>query len=276
MALVTLEQVSLEFGDQIILREAELNIEAGERVCLIGRNGAGKTSLLRLITGELQPDHGDVQRHGGVVISQLNQTLPEEMERSVRDMVASGLDEIRSLVVEYERLSRESQDSQTLRQLEALQRQVDTHGGWNLDQRIDAMVSQLELPADQSMSDLSGGWRRRVSLACALVSEPDLLLLDEPTNHLDLATIDWLEHRVRSYPGSVLFITHDRAFVQKLATRIVEIDRGKLVSWPGDYQRYLTQKDQAIREEDDDNAKFDKKLAEEEAWVRQGRHAPGS
>jgi ATP-binding cassette subfamily F protein uup len=270
MSLVTFDEVSLEFGEQVLLREASMAIEPGERVCLIGRNGAGKTSLLKLITGEHEPDAGTIKFRGGIGISELSQTLPTEFDKTVRESVTDGLNAVRRLVEDYERLSGTELDKHGLRELEDLQRQIDARGGWNLETRVETVISELGLPAAARLGELSGGWRRRVDLGKALVSKPDLLLLDEPTNHLDLATIEWLENQVRAWAGAVIFITHDRAFLQKLATRILEIDRTKLISWDCDYLTYLRRKDKALRDEQEANARFDKKLAEEEVWVRQG------
>jgi ATP-binding cassette subfamily F protein uup len=270
MSLVRFDQISLSFGDQVILRDADLLIEPGERVCLIGRNGAGKTSLLRLISGQYEADSGEIQFRSDLRVSQLSQTLPEAMDKTVREAVTDGLSDLRDLCDDYHRRSQESLDTRGLRELEDLQHKIDALDGWHTEQRVDAIMTEMRLPASEKMSALSGGWRRRVGLATALVGKPDLLLLDEPTNHLDLASITWLEDRVRSFPGSVLFITHDRAFLQRLATRIVEIDRGRLLSWPGDYRAYLRRKRAADDEEDRRNAEFDKRLAEEEAWIRQG------
>ncbi|HCU89781.1 MAG TPA: ABC transporter ATP-binding protein [Gammaproteobacteria bacterium] len=270
MAIFTFEQVSLAFGDQIILEASELAIEHGERVCLIGRNGAGKTTLLKLITGEIEPDHGEVRFTSGIQISQLDQTLPNALNLTVHDFVTAGLGELRELIALYERRSQETLDSSGLRELESLQRQIESHGGWNIDQQVDIVLTDLGLPAERLLGELSGGWQRRVGLARALVSNPDLLLLDEPTNHLDLSTIEWLENRILGFSGSILFITHDRAFLQRLATRIVEIDRAKIRSWPGDYRTYLRDKEKAGAEEIRGNALFDKRLQTEEAWIRQG------
>ncbi len=270
MSLLRFDEVSLEFGDLKILTDAELSIDAGERVCLIGRNGAGKSTTLRLITGELEPDRGEIVRGQDLVTSQLAQTLPEAMNLPVRDVVRSGLDEIEALLSEYQRRSRLDLDRQGMLELEALHAKIEAHEGWHIEQRVDTVITDLNLPADKKMNELSGGWRRRVALAKALVQKPDLLLLDEPTNHLDIATIKWLEDRVYSYPGAVMFITHDRAFLERLATRIVEIDRAKLISWPGNYEDYLRRKEKALEDEAAANARFDKKLEEEEAWIRQG------
>ncbi|MDJ0904694.1 MAG: ATP-binding cassette domain-containing protein [Woeseiaceae bacterium] len=270
MALIRFDEISLAFGDHVILREADLVIEPGERVCLIGRNGAGKSTTLKLIAGELEHDSGDIVRGSNLIVSQLAQTLPEAMDMPVRDIVRSGLTDIEKLLETYQQQSRLELDKHGLRELEALHAKIDAHDGWHIEQRVDETISDLEIPADKKMNQLSGGWRRRVALAKALVQKPDLLLLDEPTNHLDIATIKWLEDRVYSYPGSVLFITHDRAFLQRLATRILEIDRSKLTSWPGNYDNFLRRKEKALEDEKTANDKFDKKLAQEEEWIRQG------
>ena len=270
MALIRFDEVTLAFGDLKILREAELAIEPGERVCLIGRNGAGKSTTLKLIAGELEHDSGEIVRGSNLIVSQLAQTLPEAMDMPVRDIVRSGLTDIEKLLETYQQQSQLKLDKHGLRELEALHAKIDAHDGWHIEQRVDETISDLEIPADKQMNQLSGGWRRRVALAKALVQKPDLLLLDEPTNHLDIATIKWLEDRVYSYPGSVLFITHDRAFLQRLATRILEIDRGKLTSWPGNYENFLRRKEKALDDEKSANEKFDKKLAQEEEWIRQG------
>ena len=270
MSILRFDEVSLEFGEQKILTEADLAIEAGERICLIGRNGAGKSTTLKLICGEIEPDRGAITRSSDLVISQLAQTLPEAMDLIVRDVVRSGLNEVQHLFEEYQRLSKVDLDRQGLLDIEVLHAKLDAHDGWHIEQRVDTTISELNLPADKKLSELSGGWRRRVALAKALVRTPDLLLLDEPTNHLDIATIKWLEDRVYAYPGAVLFITHDRAFLDRLATRIVEIDRGRLTSWPGNYQNYLVRKEKALEDESAANARFDKKLEQEEIWIRQG------
>jgi len=270
VSLIRFKAVSLDFGEQKILTQADFAIEPGERVCLIGRNGAGKSTTLKIITGELEADQGEIVRRAGLVVSQLEQSLPHARNMTVREALKSGLAAIQALLDEYHRRSQQSVDPEGLRELEELHTQIDTHGGWHLGQRIETTISELNLPADKTMNELSGGWRRRVALAKALVQKPDLLLLDEPTNHLDIVTIKWLENVVHSYDGSVLFITHDRAFLQRLATRIVEIDRSKLTSWPGNYQNYLRRKEAALEAEARENARFDKKLEQEEIWIRQG------
>ena len=270
MSLLRFDGVCLEFGDQVILRDAELAIEPGERVGLIGRNGAGKSTTLKLISGALEPDQGEIVTRAGLIVSQLEQTLPAAMDQTVSEVIRSGLTGIEALLAEYAEKSRRSLDRHGLRELEALHARIDAHEGWHLEQRVETTITELNLPAERRMDELSGGWRRRVALARALVQKPDLLLLDEPTNHLDIATIRWLEDRVYGYPGAVLFITHDRAFLQRLATRIVEIDRGRLTSWPGDYDNYLRRKEKAVEDEIAAEDRFDKKLEQEEVWIRQG------
>ena len=270
MTLIRIDDISIEFGDVPLLINAQLTVESGERICLIGRNGAGKSTLLKILTGQIKPDHGEIHFRRHLRISQLEQALPGDLERNVADVVREGLADQQSLINRFYHQSQQSPDKQGMQAMEDLQAEIDAGGGWQVDKQVETIISQLELPAHKTLAELSGGWRRRVALGKALVSNPDLLLLDEPTNHLDISTIEWLEHRVRSFQGSVIFITHDRNFLQRLATRIVEIDRGHLVSWPGNYQNYLTLKEQALEEEESRNALFDKKLAEEETWIRQG------
>ena len=270
MTLIRFEAISLDFADQKILAGADFSLDEGERVCLIGRNGAGKSTTFKLISGQLTEDRGEIIRRSGLVVSQLEQTLPVALDQPVHEIIRSGLTGIRTLLDEYQKKSQQDLDQQGLRELEALHKQIDAHGGWHIEQRVEITISELQLPAEKNMRELSGGWRRRVALAKALVQKPDLLLLDEPTNHLDIVTIKWLEGVIHSYDGAVLFITHDRAFLQRLATRILEIDRGKLTSWPGNYKNFLRRKEEATHAEDKENARFDKKLAQEEIWIRQG------
>ncbi|WP_438951775.1 ATP-binding cassette domain-containing protein [Porticoccus sp.] len=270
MTLIRIDDISIEFGDVPLLINAQLTVESGERICLIGRNGTGKSTLLKILTGQIKPDHGEIHFRRHLRISQLEQALPGGLERNVADVVREGLADQQSLIDRFYHQSQQSPDKQGMQAMEDLQAEIDAGGGWQVDKQVETIISQLELPAHKTLAELSGGWRRRVALGKALVSNPDLLLLDEPTNHLDISTIEWLEHRVRSFQGSVIFITHDRNFLQRLATRIFEIDRGYLVSWPGNYQNYLTLKEQALEEEESRNALFDKKLAEEETWIRQG------
>ncbi len=270
MSLLRFDEISLDFGELKILSEARFSIESGERVCLIGRNGAGKSTMLKLITGEIEADRGQIVRSTNLVISQLRQNLPEAIDLRVHDVVQSGLAETKSLLEKYQQQSNLELDREGMRELAALHARIDAHDGWHIDQRVDETITELDLPADKKMNELSGGWRRRVALAHAIVQKPDLLLLDEPTNHLDIATIKWLEDRVYTWPGAVLFITHDRIFLQRLATRILEIDRGKLTSWPGDYGNYMIRKEKMLEDEEAANARFDKKLSQEEGWIRQG------
>ncbi|MGE3774986.1 MAG: ATP-binding cassette domain-containing protein [Gammaproteobacteria bacterium] len=268
--LLSFEDVSLEFGEVTILRHANFTLSDGERVCLIGRNGAGKSTMLKLAAGTQLPDHGAIKRKADLHVAQLAQTLPDALERTVRDFVAEGLAALSARIAAYEALAAGHPDAAQIRRMEELQRQIEAHGGWHVAQRVAQVLSELDLPGEQRLADLSGGWRRRAALAQALVSQPDLLLLDEPTNHLDLSTITWLENRVMGFGGSVLFITHDRAFLKRLATRIIEIDRGRLTDWPGDYASYLANKAKALEDEARANELFDKKLEQEEAWIRQG------
>ena len=270
MTLVRLEAVSLEYGEQSLLKDANLAIEMRERVCLIGRNGVGKTSLFGLISGERQPDRGSVEKKPDLIVSHVEQSLSGDKGMTVFEAVAEGLAAARQLAEEYERRAERPLDETGLRELEWLQRHIETHGGWHVEQRVETILTELDLAGEQPLVELSGGWQRRVSLAKALVTQPDLLLLDEPTNHLDLGTIEWLEHRLAGFAGSVFFITHDRSFLKRLATRIVELDRGRLTSWPGDYESFLKRKEKWLADEASQNALFDKKLAREEAWIREG------
>jgi ATP-binding cassette subfamily F protein uup len=269
--LMRFDAVSLSFGDQIILAEADLMIESNEKVCLIGRNGAGKSSCLKLITGQHEPDDGKIERPSLLRMSVLEQNLAEESAQPVSAFVREGLSEQLARIRRFQTLSEQTGETRAmLRDVEVLEREIIAGGGWDIDTQVQYVMSQLDLPADKRMHELSGGWRRRVALARALVSNPELLLLDEPTNHLDISTIEWLEREIQRYAGAVLFVTHDRSFVERVATRIVDIDRGKLRTWPGSYADYVRQKSKANAEEDQGNRQFDKKLAEEEAWIRQG------
>ncbi len=273
MTLLTCADLSLELGDQPILRRAGFSLQRGERVALIGRNGAGKSTLLRLINGELKPDGGTIQRKPGLGISRLEQTLPEALDVTVSQYVASGFAPLQALVDRYHQQTTEALDAAGLREIEDLQRRIEAEGGWSLDQRLENILTEWSLPRERAMSDLSGGWRRRAALARALVSGPELLLLDEPTNHLDVSTIEWMEERLRGFAGSLVFVTHDRAFLERLATRIVELDRTALTSWPGDYANFLRRKEESLQAESRANALFDQRLEQEEVWVRQGIRA---
>lgn len=273
MALITLENVFLSYGDHPILDGVSLSVDAGERVCLVGRNGAGKSTLMGVLAGTVDPEDGSVSCSDGLRVAQLVQEVPLDEERPVFDVVAGGLDGLGELVTRYHHAAQEvarEPGEAAMARLAELQQELEARDGWRLEQRVEAAMTRLDLPPEAALSSLSGGARRRVLLARALVSEPDLLLLDEPTNHLDIDAIAWLEEFLLGFGGSVLFITHDRAFLQRLATRIIELDRGKLTSWPGDYQNYLRRKEEREAAEAADAARFDKKLAQEETWIRQG------
>ncbi|MGM3425892.1 ATP-binding cassette domain-containing protein [Pseudomonas benzopyrenica] len=270
MALLKFTNVSLAFGVTPLLDGVSWQIERGERVCIIGRNGTGKSSLLRIVKGEQQADDGEVWRAPALKIGELPQELPRADDRSVFDVVAAGLAGVGELLAEYHHLTQDTSGELDMDRLMHVQQELEARDGWRLQQLVESTLSRLQLPAEKTLAELSGGWRRRVLLAQALVAEPDLLLLDEPTNHLDIGAIAWLEDALRGYPGAVLFITHDRAFLQALATRILELDRGNLIDWQGDYASFLVHKEQQLAAEETANALFDKRLAQEEVWIRQG------
>lgn len=268
MTLLRLEQLQLAYGTQVLLNRADLTVEKGERLALVGRNGTGKSTLLKLVAGDIQADDGTIWRAPGLKIGVLAQELPESSGMTIFDMVAQGLPEAGELLSEYQHLINDPDPDMT--RMATLQTRLEAIDGWSFHQRIDVVLTRLGLPPEAEMSALSGGWRRRVALARALVSEPDLLLLDEPTNHLDLDTIAWLEEQLLAFNGAVLLITHDRAFLSKLATHILELDRGKLGRYPGVYAEYQERKQHELEIESRENALFDKKLAQEETWIRQG------
>ena len=272
MTLLTLSQVSLAYGHHPLLDRVSFEIAAGERVCLIGRNGAGKSTLFRVLTGRAQPDDGEVWRRDTLRISHLEQEVPLDIDATVYDTVGAGLGELGRLLGDYHRAAQRLDPAApgALAGLAALQQRIEARDGWNIAQQIETVLSRLDLPADQKVSTCSGGVRRRVMLAQALVSAPDLLLLDEPTNHMDIAAIGWLEEYLLTFRGGLMFITHDRAFLRRLATRIVELDRGRLTSFQGDYANYLRRKEEMLAAEKQASARFDRKLAEHEAWIRQG------
>lgn len=270
MTLLKLTDVSLAYGTHPLLDGVSWQIARGERACIIGRNGTGKSSMLSLVKGSRLPDDGEIWRAPGLKIGELPQELPRADERTVFDVVSEGLADVGRLLAEYHHLSQNIRNDADLEKLTQVQQALEAKDGWRLQQLVESTLSRLQLPADKTLAELSGGWRRRVLLAQALVSEPDLLLLDEPTNHLDIGAIAWLEEALSSFQGAVLFITHDRAFLQNLATRILELDRGHLIDWNGDYASFLEHKEQQLAAEETANALFDKKLAQEEAWIRQG------
>jgi len=273
MPLISLESVSIAYGHLPLLDAAELRIDAGERIAIIGRNGAGKSTLLQILSGDLPPDGGTVSRQPGTRTARLVQDVPLSVERSVFDVVAEGLGDVAGLVRDYHHAAvavAHDGSQAALDTLGRLQHELEEQDGWRLEQRVEMVLTHLGLDAEARVDTLSGGWRRRVLLARALVGEPDVLLLDEPTNHLDIDSITWLEALLTDYQGAVVFVTHDRSFLQNVATRIVELDRGRLTSWPGDYAAFLEKKEEWLANEATQQAKFDKRLAGEEAWLRQG------
>ncbi len=272
MPLVTLDHISHAYGHLPLLDDVSLQIQPGERVALIGRNGTGKSTLMQILSGELPPDRGIVWRDTGVQVARLVQDVPLDSHDSVFDVVAEGLGDLAALIAAYHHASTEVAHGslEALDRMGRLQHELEERDGWTLEQRVELVLTRLDLPADAPVDTLSGGWRRRVLLARALVAAPDVLLLDEPTNHLDIEAIEWLEGFLGDYAGAVLFITHDRAFLERLATRVIELDRGHLTSWPGDYGTFLQKKEEWLASEALAAGKFDKKLAEEEVWLRRG------
>ncbi|PID46094.1 MAG: ABC transporter ATP-binding protein [Proteobacteria bacterium] len=272
MALLRLQNIQLSYGGPALLDNVNLSIEPNERICLIGRNGAGKSSLLKIINGKIKPDAGERILEAGTVITQLEQEVPQDLSGSVYDVVAGGLADIGELLSQFHHLSEQTDnhDEDWMSRLEAIQQKLEACNGWDFGQNIDNIISRLSLDADAEFSRLSGGVKRRVLLARALVQEPAILLLDEPTNHLDIGVIQWMEEFLLNYKATLVFITHDRSFLRKLATRIVEIDRGQATSWPGDYDNFLRRKQEQLEAESAENARFEKKLAQEEVWIRQG------
>jgi ABC transport system ATP-binding/permease protein len=268
MPLITLQNVDFSVGGPLLLEKAELSIEPGERIALIGRNGAGKSTLLKLLSGDHKPDDGEVRVQQGVRVTRLEQEVPHGAAGSVFDVVADGLGELGQWLAEFHHLSHA--DTFDGDALSAVQAKIDGANGWGLDQRVEETLTKLELDGEAEFARLSGGMKRRVLLARALVSAPDLLLLDEPTNHLDIEAIDWLEMFLKNWNGSVVFVTHDRRFLRALATRIVEIDRGQVTSWPGDWANYERRREERLNAQAQENARFDKLLAQEEVWIRQG------
>ncbi len=269
MALIKLNKVSLAYGHIPLLSNANFQLEQAERVCLLGRNGTGKSTLFRLLHGEAQPDDGEIWCRDSLKLSYLSQDIPENLHTSVFDTVAEGLGELGSVLAEYHKLSVQA-DERSHKALAELHHKIDDLGGWNIQQKVETVISQLSLPADMKFEDCSGGVKRRVMLGRALVSSPDVLLLDEPTNHMDISAITWLEDFLLGFKGAIIFITHDRTLLRHLATRIIELDRGVLVSFPGNYDEYLKRKQHLLNAENLANEKFDKKLNEHEIWVRQG------
>ncbi|MEH0832525.1 ABC transporter ATP-binding protein [Pectobacterium cacticida] len=273
MSLISVSGAWLSFSDAPLLDNTELHIEENERVCLVGRNGAGKSTLLKILAKEIPLDDGRITYEQDLIVARLQQDPPRNVAGSVFDFVAEGVAAQADYLKNYHAMLRlvESDPSEKhLNQLAALQEVLEHQGLWQLESRIHEVLEQLGLSANAPLASLSGGWLRKAALGRALVSSPRVLLLDEPTNHLDIETIDWLETFLKTFQGSIVFISHDRSFIRNMATRIVDLDRGKLVSWPGNYDKYLAGKEEALRVEDLQNAEFDRKLAQEEVWIRQG------
>jgi len=272
MPLVTLDQVSVAYGHLPLLDSVSLQIEPGERLAVVGRNGTGKSTLLQVLAGTLPPDSGRMWRQPSLRVSRLVQDVPLSANRPVFDVVAEGLGDLQLLVTDYHHAAAAASDGDpaSLERLGRLQHELEERNGWRFEQRVELVLERLNLPEDRLVDSLSGGWRRRTLLAQTLVGEPDLLLLDEPTNHLDIDAITWLERFLSDYAGTIVFVTHDRAFLARLATRVIDLDRGQLTSWPGDYSTYVRKKDEWLANESVQQEKFDKKLAVEEAWLRQG------
>ena len=273
MSLISMHGAWLSFSDSPLLDNAELHIEDNERVCLVGRNGAGKSTLMKILNREQGLDDGRIVYEQDLIVSRLQQDPPRHVTGSVYDFVAEGISEQAEYLKRYHEISHlvmTDPSDKNLNELAKVQEMLDHHGLWQLENRINEVLAQLGLEADMELSALSGGWLRKAALGRALVSGPKVLLLDEPTNHLDIEAIDWLEGFLKTFSGTIIFISHDRSFIRNMATRIVDLDRGKLVTYPGDYDTYLLEKEENLRVEELQNAEFDRKLAQEEVWIRQG------
>ena len=268
MSIIRLENVSLAYGLKPLLDEVSFSIERGERLCLLGRNGEGKSSLMRLLMRETEPDSGSLIFDKNLKIGFLPQDLPEADDKKAFDVVASGVPEVGALLSKYHALLEEPDAD--LNELERVQSQIEAHGAWTFDSRVLQILKRFNIKPEAQMSELSGGWRRRVMLAKALISDPDILLLDEPTNHLDINAIRWLEKTLSEFQGALLFVSHDRAFIKALATGIIELDRGNVRAFQGSYTDYLAEKEKLLEEEEKQNKLFDKRLSEEETWIRKG------
>tara|TARA_R110000772_G_scaffold38750_12_gene91255 strand:- start:438 stop:2327 length:1890 start_codon:yes stop_codon:yes gene_type:complete len=270
MLLFRLTDVHLAYGTHVLLDKVSLSIHSGERIGLLGRNGAGKSTFLKLLGHQVKPDAGELWQQANIKVAYLNQELPNADSKSVYDYLLDGLAEAGDLIRRYHQLLQSEPDQQNLLKLADVQKQIDISNAWNLEQRVENSLSKLGIKGETVMSSLSGGWLRRVSLAKTFINEPDVLLLDEPTNHLDIPTIEYLEKQLAQFSGAILLITHDRAFLQKIATKIMILDRGEINAWECDYQRFLVFREQQLAAEEKAQSEFDKKLAQEEVWIRQG------
>ncbi|MDP5207256.1 ATP-binding cassette domain-containing protein [Alishewanella sp. SMS9] len=272
MELLRFQQASLAFGTNPVLDQVDFSLFSGERVCLVGRNGAGKSTFLKLLTGQQNLDDGQIVMTNGVILSRLEQDPPAKMDVKIADFIREGAGDLADKVQQFYTLSEnlDGAGDAEYRLFESLQADLDARDGWGLEARVEMLCQQFEMDGNNSLATLSGGWLRKAALARALIAKPDILLLDEPTNHLDVAAINWLEQFLLSFGGAIIFISHDRAFIRALATRIIDLDRGQLTSHPGNYQEYLDRKQKMLEDEQQHNSLFDKRLAEEEVWIRQG------
>jgi ATP-binding cassette subfamily F protein uup len=270
MLLFRLTDIHLAYGPQVLLEKVSLSIQSGERIGLLGRNGAGKSTFLKLLSRQIKPDDGELWQQQDIKVAYLNQELPLANALTVYDFLLDGLADTGKLIKDFHQLSQTATDQVQLEKLADLQKQIDTSGAWNLQQKVDSALSKLGVSGETPMNTLSGGWLRRIALAKAFINEPDVLLLDEPTNHLDIPAIEYLEKQLNQFSGAILLITHDRAFLQKVANKIMILDRGEINAWECDYQRFLVFREQQLAAEEKAQKEFDKKLAQEEVWIRQG------
>ncbi|HBG27538.1 MAG: ABC transporter ATP-binding protein [Planctomycetes bacterium GWF2_41_51] len=274
MAIIGMQDVSVGFGGRPLLENINLQIELDERICLLGRNGVGKSTLMKLITGEVLPEKGDISRASKITIKCLRQDVPENIKATVFDLVSEGLGECGKLLAEYHHVSHQlaldHENKSLLETLDNLGHLLETKNGWQMDRLVEKIIENMQLDGDAEMAGLSAGMKRRVLLAQALISNPDVLLLDEPTNHLDIEAITWIEDFLTGFKGTLIFVSHDRVFVKKMANRIIELDKGRVINYSCDYETFLVRRDIANEAQDVENSLFDKKLAQEEVWIRKG------
>ncbi len=276
MALLALKEVSLKYGEQVILDKVNFELKKNERICLLGRNGTGKSTFFRIVMSIIQPDFGEVIKLDGLKMELLQQELPRRPNLNVKSYLKTGLSDHVELIKKYNYLSKKKHTKEVIKLLEQLQTRIETGSGWNVDNRIERIATELNLPLNATIDKLSGGWKRRVSFARSIINEPDILLLDEPTNHLDIETIEWLEKKLLGFKGSLIFTTHDRYFLKGISTKIIELNRGKLNEWNGSFQDFLIKKKSSETNEQRQIEKLTKKLNKEEAWVKQGVKARGT